>query len=188
MEADMWMRASLMAVSAGVAAMTLGCSPQPSVVVATINDRIYTVTPASVKVKAGIVSGEVTEMKVTERVEEGSGRVAAAAKLTGKLVLKNVSADQTVRLIGANIRYIDAQGQPIALEDNRTEPSIKVASSYSSSDRLDPGQEVTQAVDAEFPAAALKAKKLKDIRVELSYVPSPFKQEALNFGVSIGSQ
>jgi hypothetical protein len=34
-----------------------------------------------------------------------------------------------------------------------------------------PGQEATQAVDVEFPAAALKAKSLKEIRLELAYIP-----------------
>src|SRR5216683_6151835 len=90
-EKAMWMRASLIVMSTA-AAMTAGCSPQPSAVAAAINDKVYAVVPASVKVKAGIVSGEVTEMKVTERVEEGSGRIASPAKLSGKLVLKNTSS------------------------------------------------------------------------------------------------
>ena len=183
-----WIRASVLGVSAALAAMTLGCSPAPSVVAAVINDRSYTVTPDSLKVTAGIVSGEITGMKVTERVEEGSGRVANAAKLSGKLALKNVSADQTVRLIGGKLVYIDTTGQPIKLEDNRTEPTLKIASSYGSAERLDPGQDTTQAVDAEFPVEALKAKRLKEIRLELSYIPSPFKEEKLNFTVSIGGQ
>ena len=42
-------------------------------------------TPASVTVQAGIVTSEVTEMKVTERVEKGSGTVVSPAKLTGML-------------------------------------------------------------------------------------------------------
>ena len=183
-----WMRASLMLVSAAVAAMMVGCSPQPAAVAAVISDKVYTVAPDSLKVQAGIVSGEVTEMKVTERVEEGSGRVAAPAKLSGKLVLKNVSADQTVRLIGGKISYIDAQGQHIALEDNRIEPTIRIASNYGSSDRLDPGQDATQVLDAEFPVAALKGKKLKEIRLALTYIPSPYREEMLNFTVSIGGQ
>jgi hypothetical protein len=172
------------------AAMILGCSPAPSAVAAVIKDRVYTVTPDSVMVKAGIVTGEITEMKVTERIEEGSGRVDNPAKLTGKLALKNISADQTVRLIGGKIIYIDANGQPIKLENDRTAPTFKVGSGYgsSSSERLDPGQDATQAVDAEFPVEALKAKKLKEIRLELSYVPTPFKEEKLNFTVSIGGQ
>jgi len=177
-----------LAVAIALAAMAVGCSPQESAKAPVISDKVYTVTPASVKAVAGIVTGEVTEMKVTERIEEGSGRIASPAKLTGKLILKNVSADQTVRLIGAKILYIDAQGQPIKLEDKRTEPTVKVASSYGPSERLDPGQDVTQDVDAEFPVEALKAKKLKEIRLELSYIPSPFKEEKLNFTVSIGGQ
>ena len=174
---------------ATAAAVTFGgCSPQPSAVAPVISDKVYTVTPSTVKAKVGIVSGELTEMKVTERIEAGSGRVASPAKLTGKLALKNLSADQTVRLIGGKILYIDAQGQPIMLEEKRTEPTIKVASSYGSTERLDPGQDATQALEAEFPVAALKAKKLKEIRLELSYIPSPFKEEKLNFTVSIGGQ
>lgn len=176
------------ALVAALTASTLGCTQQEAIAAAVINDKTYAVTPASVKVQAGILSGEVTEMKVTERIEEGSGRVASPAKLTGKLVLKNTSADQTVRLIDAKILYIDAQGNPIKLEKDRTEPSVKVASSYGSPERLDPGQDTTQVVDVDFPVAALKAKNLKDIRLDLSYIPSQFKEEKLSFAVSIGGQ
>ncbi len=171
--------------AAAVAVITLGCSQGPSGTAAVIEDKTYTVTPASVAVKAGIVTGEVTEMKVTERVEKGSGRVVSAAKLTGTLKLKNTSANETVRLIAGKIQYIDVQGQSIKLEETRTEPTIKFAT-YGS-ERLDPGQEATQSLDVEFPAEALKAKKLKEIRLELTYIPSPFKEETVNFTVSIGA-
>src|SRR3989304_8195721 len=83
----------VMMVTMAVAAVTLGCSQQPGTAVV-IEDRVYTVTPASVTVKAGIVTGEVTEMKITERVEKGSGRLVSPAKLTGMLQLKNSSKDQ----------------------------------------------------------------------------------------------
>jgi len=170
-------------VATAVAVMTLGCS-QPSGTALVIEDKTYTVTPAAVKVKAGIVTGEVTEMKVTERVEKGSDRVVSPAKLTGTLKLKNTSANQTVRLVAGKIQYIDAQGQPIKLEGARTEPTLKFAT-YGS-ERLDPGQEATQSLDVDFPAAALKAKKLKEIRLELAYIPSPYQEETVNFTVSIG--
>jgi len=136
-------------------------------------------------VKAGIVTGEVTEMKVTERVEKGSDRVVSPAKLTGMLKLKNTSANQTVRLVAGKILYIDAQGQPIKLEESRTEPVVKFAT-YGN-ERLDPGQDGTQSLDVEFPAEALKAKKLKEIRLELAYIPSPYREESINFTVSIGA-
>jgi hypothetical protein len=41
-------------------------------------------------------------------------------------------------------------------------------------------------LDVEFPAEALKAKKLKEIRLELAYIPSPYQEETVNFTVSIG--
>jgi hypothetical protein len=174
----------------GAASMLLtACTPPVPAAVAAVNDKVYTVTPDAMKVKAGMVTGELTEMKVTERVEAGSGRVTAPAKLTGKLSLKNTSADQTMRMVGAKIRYIDMQGKPIAMEDNRTAPTVEVApQNYSRVDRLDPGQESTHTLDTEFPVAALKAKNLKEVRLELSFIPSQFKEETLNFNVSIGGQ
>lgn len=171
------------------AAMTIGCTPPPQTKMATVTDKFYTVTPNTLKVKAGIVTGEVTELKVVERVEEGSGRVSAPAKLTGTLVLKNISSDQTVRLLGGKITYVDHQGKPIKLEDNRIEPLLKLApSSYGASDRLDPGEDAKHILDVEFPVEALKAKKLKDIRLGISYIPAPYKEETMNFPVSIGGQ
>ena len=119
-----WTRVTILAAAVGV--MTLGCSQQ-SWTAAVIEDKTYTVTPASVKVKAGIVTGEVIALKVTERVEKGSDRVVSPAKLTGTLRLKNTSANQTVRLVDGKILYIDTQGQPIKLEATRTEPTVKFA-------------------------------------------------------------
>jgi uncharacterized membrane protein YeaQ/YmgE (transglycosylase-associated protein family) len=188
-KADMWWRGGLgAALVAVVAWMILGPAPQPAATAAVIEDKTYTVTPAAVKVKAGIVTGEVTGMKVTERVEQGSGRVVSAAKLTAVVTLKNSSTDQAVRLIGGKIQYLDGQGQPIKLEEARTEPELKLSTYGGSSDRLDPGQETTQSLDVDFPAEALKAKKLKEIRMELAYIPSPYREETVNFIVAIGGQ
>jgi hypothetical protein len=175
------------AATAAVAAMALGCAQQQSGPSVVIEDKVYAVTPDSMDVKAGIMIGQVTEMKVTERVEQGSGNVVLPAKLTGKLLLKNSSADQTVRLIEGKVLFIDAQGQPIKVEEKRVEPTFKF-SGYGMSERLDPGQEATQAVDVDFPAEALQAKRLKTIRLELVYLPSSYREETVNLPVSIGDK
>jgi hypothetical protein len=167
-----------------LAAVTAGCAPPQAPKGAAVSDKTYTVTPGAITVKGGLLSGALTEMKVVERVEEGSGRIDQPARLSGKLVLKNVSHDQSVRLLGGKLLYIDMQGKPIPLEDKRTEPTLTAPNSYSQ-ERLDPGQDASQAVEAEFPVAALKAKRLKEIRLELLYIPSAYRQETMNFGVSI---
>ena len=184
----MFMKIGLVALGAASLALA-ACTPQVPSAVAAVNDKVYTVSPNAMKVKAGIVTGEVSEMKITERVEAGTGRVTAPAKLTGKLSLKNTSPDQTVRLVEAKISYIDMQGKPIVLEDNRTAPSVQVGgNTYGAPPRLDPGQESSHNVDVDFPAAALKAKNLREVSLELSYIPSQFREETLHFRVSIGGQ
>ena len=183
------LKISMLVLFGAAAAMLAGCTPPTSTATAAVNDKVYTVTPNAMKVNAGIATGEVTDMKVTERIEEGTGRVAMPAKLTGKLSLKNTSTDQTMRVVGGKISYIDMQGKPIALEDNRTEPAIQLGgSNYGAPDRLDPGQASSHTLDAEFPVAALKAKTLKELRLELAFIPSQFREETLNFTVSIGGQ
>ena len=185
-KADMWWRWGLgAAVSVIMGWMMFGPAQQPAATAAVINDKTYTVTPATMKLKAGVVTGEVTEMKVTERIEQGSGRVVSPAKLTARIALKNSSASQTVRLVTGKIQYIDAQGRPITLEDNRADPIVKFSSS---SERLDPGQEATESLDVDFPVAALKANTLKTIRLNLAYVPSPYREETANLPVSIGGK
>jgi hypothetical protein len=174
------------AAFAVLALFTTGCTRPTGPARPAVNDKVYAVTPGAITVKAGVLTGALTDMKIVERVEEGSGRVDQPARLVGNLVVTNVSKDQSLRLLGAKLLYIDLQGKPIPLEDRRTEPTVKVASSYGGQDRLDPGQETSQPVEAEFPIEGLKAKRLKEIRLELLYIPSSYKHETMNFGVSIG--
>lgn len=173
-------------MATAVVATIAGCAPKPVVSTAPIEDKVYSVTPESVTIRTGIVTGELTALKVTERVEKGSGRIDAPARLSGTLKLRNGSTDQTVRLLGATIRYMDNQGQPIKIEEARTEPAIRFTSN--SAERLDPGQDVSQTVDVDFPADALKSKKLKELRVQVTYGTAPFRQETANIAVAIAAK
>ena len=176
------LKTTLMACA--VAAALLACTPKAPVTSTLIVDKNYPVTPTAMTVKTGIVTAELTEMKVTERTEKESGRIETPAKLTAKLKLANNSSDQTVRLISGKMVYIDMQGNPIKLEDARTEPAIRFTSVSTS--QLDPGQDVSQSIDVDFPAEALKAQKLKEIRLDLVYAPTAYRQETANIAVSIG--
>jgi len=175
-----------MLVTTVLVAMTAGCSSKAPVAAAVIEDKVFTVTPVSVQVKTGILTGEMADMKITERVEKGSSRIDSPPKLTGTLKLKNNSTDQSVRFIGGTVKYIGAEGKAIKLDDTRNNVTIKSDSYGSSSERLDPGQEATKSVDVDFPAEALKPKTLTDIRLELMYLPSAYKDETVDLAVTIG--
>lgn len=174
-------------VAAACALLAAGCSPKaPEATAATIVDKVYSVTPDAVKVNAGIVGGELSALKVTERVEQGTGRVDSPPRLSGTLVLRNLSQDKSVLLGGGKIVFVDAHGQPIALGPDRTPPQIGLSESYgSSSARLEPGETLKRDVDVDFPAKGLREAALKEIRVELKYTATPFKREALDFPVAL---
>jgi hypothetical protein len=152
---------------------------------AAIVDKVYPVTPSSITVKTGMITGEVIELKVTERVESGSDRVVSPARLTGKLRLVNTSLNRTVRLVEGKLQFIDAQGQHIKLDAAHADPIVKFTT-YGN-ERLDPGQDASHTLDVEFPVAALTANRLKEIRLDLAYIASPFREETVNFVVSIGA-
>jgi hypothetical protein len=169
--------------AAAVAALALGCAEPPSAA-AVIADKTYTVRWPSVAVTAAIITGAVTDMKVTERVRLGSDLAVTTAKFTGTLTLRNTSADQTVQLVTGKLLYIDTQGRPISLDEARPEPTVRFPTS--GRDRLDPGQEAIQFLAVEFPAEALRTQRLGEIRLELAYIPSPYRTETVNVIVSIG--
>jgi hypothetical protein len=81
---------------------------------------------------------------------------------------------------------IVALGKPIKVEDMRTEPTLRFGTS--ANHRLDAGLEVIQSLDVDFPAEALDARRLKEIRLELAYIASPFHEETVNSLVSVGRQ
>ena len=175
-----------MLANTAMAATFVGCAQKQQVAVPEIEDKVFAVTPASVQLKTGILTGELTELKVTERVEKGSGRIDSPPKLTGTLKLKNSSSDQSVRFVGGKIQYVGAEGKTFKLEEARNNVTIKFDSYNSGSERLDPGQEATKSVEVDFPAEALDARKLQDIRLELTYLPSAYRDETVNLPVTIG--
>jgi hypothetical protein len=75
-------------------------------------------------------------------------------------------------------------GKPVSPAEGRRDTTFTL-SSYQS-DRLDPGREASQDIDVPFPSAALKENTLRDIRLDLTYIPMPYKEETMQVHVSLG--
>lgn len=52
--------------------------------------------------------------------------------------------------------------------------------------RLDPGKHISQVIEVPFPAAALKAKGLREVSLELTFLPGPYQVDTVNIPVSLG--
>jgi hypothetical protein len=175
------------ALAAAVAAALAGCSQKaPEASTPQISEKVFELTPGSINVKSGIVGGVLSQMKVTERVEEGTGRVDSGPRLTGRLVLKNLSTDRSVLVDGGKLVFADGADKPIALGPEATPPAIRLGDGYNtSSARLDPGQELSRDVDVDFPGEALKPGRLHEIHLQLKYTAAPFKRDLLEFPVGL---
>lgn len=180
-----------MALATAAAAAALGgCSHQtPQSSAPHVSDKVFELEPGTIKVKAGIVGGELSHMKVTERVEDGTGRIDSGPRLSGRLVIRNLSSDQSVRVNGGRLIFADGSNNAIGLGPDSTPPAIQLSDSYNdTSARLDPGQELTRDVDVDFPGAALKPGKLHEIRMQLQYTAAPFKRDLLEFPVAVAAK
>lgn len=148
-----------------------------------VEDRSFALEPASVPVRVAFMTGQLKDMRVTDRVERGTGKVVNPPKLQATLLLKNTAEDRTARLLGGTIAYADTEGQPIVLAEGRRDTSFRFFSYQT--DRLDPGMETTQSIDVPFPAAALGNRSLGNIRLELTYMPLPYEEETTRVTVSL---
>jgi len=140
--------------------------------------------PSSITVKTGMITGEVIELKVTERVDKGSGRVVSRRRLTGKLRLENTSGESNGSLVEGKLLFMDAHGQRIQLDAalHRSDRQVHRLRQRAARPRTGcepgPGRGVS--------GRGARANRLKEIRLELAYVASPFREETVNFVVSIG--
>jgi hypothetical protein len=169
-----------------VAVSGVACSSQPSADIPRIEEKTYAVTPPKVPVQVGILSGQLGDLTVVQRVNAETGEVVYAPQLRGTLTLKNTSTDQTVRLVDGEVAYLDGGGAPIALTKDRTDTRFSL-SSYSS-ERLAPGTEVRHSVDVPFPATALKGKALAEIRLNVSYIPASYREVSVDLPVALAER
>lgn len=175
----------MLGTAALVAAGLAACSQQPGGQAEgpQSEEKRVALKPDKVEIKVSFLKGTLEDIRVTQVVEQGTGRVITEPVLHATLKLQNASEDQAARLIAGKVEYRDATGQPIRLAASRPETVFRF-SSYQI-DRLDPGMETSQSIDVPFPAAALKDRSLGDIQLELAYIPSAYREERVRVPVSL---
>jgi hypothetical protein len=159
-----------------------GCSEQHTASEPRILEQTAALTPATVSLTIGPLSGELSDVSVLRRVEEASGNTIYEPQLRGTLVLRNTSEDVAVRLVGGEITYFGTDGKPIAL--GRAGSTAFTFSLYSN-ERLDPGKGIHHSLDVPFPAAAFEG-GLSRLKVDLDYLPMPYREGTVTVGMTVG--
>ncbi len=147
--------------------------------------KTFTLTPGATAVKVDFLSGQLQNLTVTERVVPKTEKLVDRPELRGTLKLTNGSADQSVRLIKGKLLFLDAKGQVLPLAKDRGDTSFSF-NSYDTQ-RLDPGQDTSITIDIPFPQAGLQANGVQNVRVDLTYLPTPYKEQAVTVPVAVKS-
>jgi hypothetical protein len=171
----------------GLAALALtACgqqSGQSTTAAAQPVEKTFTLTPSNAQMKVDFLVGQLQQLTITERLDSKTGSVVDSPELRGTLKIKNTSHDQAVRLIAGKLVFLDAKGQVIPLAKERGDAALTF-SSYDSP-RLDPGQESSHSIDVPFPRAGLQANVVQTVRLDLTYLPAPVREQAVDTPVSL---
>jgi len=175
----------LMVTLAGVLGFAAGCSQdqQSSQATPRIVEKVVYLKPAKTTVQLSFLSAELSDLHVTERVNADTQEVTYGPRLLGKLKLRNQAEDQTARLVSGEIVYLDRSGAPIKVADARGNTEFTFPSF--STDRLDPGADLSRDIDVPFPASATNGQGLSELRINLTFLPSPYREAGAAFAVSM---
>jgi len=174
-----WVIPAVLAI--GVAA----CSQQQSQSTAATTqpvEKSYTLV-SSAPMKVDFLTGQFEGLTITERLDPKTNDVVDRPELRGTLKLTNDSKDQSARLLGGSLVFLDAKGQVIPVGKDRGDTSFTF-SAYETQ-RLDPGKETSQMIDVPFPRAGLKAGEIHSIRLDLNYLPSVYRAQSVDYPVSL---
>jgi len=122
-------------------------------------------------------------LAVTTRIDKKTGKLMESPDLRAKLELRNTTVDQALRLLSGTVEYLGVGGAQIPL--TKEQGSSGFSFFPEQQDDILPGQAMSQMIRVPFPAAALKANTLRNIRLHLTYRATPYKNETVESPVTL---
>jgi hypothetical protein len=136
-------------------------------------------TPSTQEVKGEQFSLQLSNLKITETIDTSTKEFTTTPSLRGNIKIANQSKD-ILDVQGVTIQYLDHSGNPIPFKTG--EKKVAVSTYWTD---LQPGKEAENYLDVTVPIAALKEKSLDRIQINVVYIPSPLKREALEMPVKM---
>lgn len=140
--------------------------------------RTVPLQPARIPVATASLVGDLESLTVINRVDKKTGKPVDSPDLRATLRLRNATADQALHLLSGTVEYVGADGAQIPLAKDQGSSDFSFFPDQQS-DVL-PGQAMSQVIRVPFPAAALKANTLRNIRLHLTYRATPYRNETVD--------
>jgi hypothetical protein len=136
-----------------------------------------TLSPSTQEVKSEQFTLQLSDLKILKTVDKSTKELTTTPSLKGNIKIVNHSKS-ILDVQGVTIQYLDSSGNPIPYKTG--EKKVAVSTYWAD---LQPGKEAENYLDVTVPVAAVKEKSLNRIQVNVVYIPSPLKREALSIPV-----
>lgn len=157
-----------------------GCAKEQKAEVPKQEQVTKNLVPSKVDVKGQNFSLDISDLKVAMDVDTATKDIVDTPNLRGDVKIINTSKD-ILDIQAVTLEYLDAAGKPIPFKSGEKEAK---ASMFIRA--IKPGESADGSLDVTIPRDAVKDNALSRIEVNLVYVPSPIRQEVLDFSEKLG--
>lgn len=158
----------------------VACEKKSEVAQAPTTEQVdVAMTLASQQIKGEQFTLELSDIKIVKTVDMKTKELTGAPFLRGSIKIIN-NSKSILDVQGVTLQYLDSSGNPIPFKSGEK----KVAYSTYWAD-LKPGREAENFLDLTVPMSAVKDKSLASIQVNVVYIPTPLKREALQAPINI---
>lgn len=155
-----------------------GCSKEQKVE-GPLQERVErNLVPPKVEQKGDSFTVQLDELKVITMIDSSSKEIVETPNLRGQLKIVNTSKD-ILDFQGMSLEYLDESGKAIAFKNG--EKSANPSMFFKA---IKPGEFFVGNLDTTIPRAALKT--LRNIAINLVYIPSPLKRVTLTLPERVG--
>ncbi len=151
-----------------------GCSQQ-KVEAPTQEQITKNLVPPKAEVKEPAFLAELSDLKVDMTVNTASKEIVETPSLRGNIKITNKSKD-VLDIQAITLEYLDEAGKPIPYKSGERMENVRP---FWEGKRLQPDGIIEGSLSGTIPINAVKEKLFRKIVVNLFYVSSPLKREAL---------
>ncbi len=157
----------------------LGCTADKKVEAPKQEQVTKNLVPPKAEVTSKNFAVELSDLKVSMNVDTTSKEIVDTPNLRGRIKITNKTKG-LLDIQAVALEYLDEAGKPIAYKS-----AEKMTKVYPFWKILKPEEMAEGNLDTTIPGAALKAKTLSKIQIDLVYVPSPLSRDTLTLAEKI---
>lgn len=157
-----------------------GCGKKTEVAEGPKTEEItVALTTSAQEIKGEQFTLQLSNLRISKTVDKSTKELTTTPNLRGNIKIINQSKN-ILDVQGVTIQYLDSSGNPVPFKTG--EKKVAVSTYWTD---LQPGKEAENYLDVTVPMAAVKEKSLDKIQVNVVYIPSPLKREALSIPVKM---